>query len=345
MLIYVGSYTPEADGKGTGISVWDSRLRPAAPTVPVAAPSWLVAHPTAPVLYAVSELDDGAVNAFSIAAGGTLRPVSRQPSGGSAPCNLAVTPSGRHLLCANYGSGSVAVFAVNADGTLGVRTDLVTHEGAGPDPGRQEGPHAHQVVVDGGGVDLAEGVDVTAVDLGTDTHYGYRLIPEGVLTQVWQTHVGAGIGPRHVVGTPTGRRYVADELASTVSVYDPEPGGGLRLVNRRPATLTRPAERNYPAEIAVSADQRFVYVANRGNDTVATFAVVGDELTGIDEIPTGGRWPRHFAIDGDLMYVANQNSHTVTVLRVDATTGVPRPTGTRIDVPSPACVLIRQSGI
>jgi 6-phosphogluconolactonase (cycloisomerase 2 family) len=333
MLIYVGSYTPEADGKGTGISVWDSRLRPAAPTVPVAAPSWLVAHPTAPVLYAVSELDDGAVNAFSIAVDGTLRPVSRQPSGGSAPCNLAVTPSGRHLLCANYGSGSVAVFAVGADGTLGTRTDLITHEGSGPDPDRQEGPHAHQMV--------AEGADVTAVDLGTDTLYGYRLTSQGALTPAWQTHVGAGIGPRHLVSTPTGRRYAADELTSTVSVYDPMPGGGLRLAHRRPATLTDPAERNYPSEIAVSADLRFVYVANRGNDTVATFAVDGDELTGVDETPTGGRWPRHFTLDGDLMYVANQNSDTVTVLRVDPTTGVPRPAGTRLDVPSPACVLLR----
>lgn len=335
MLIYVGSYTPEADGKGTGISVWDSHLRPAAPTAALPAPSWLVAHPAAPMLYAVSELDDGAVNALSIAPDGALRVASRQPSGGSAPCHLAVTADGRHLLCANYGSGSVAVFAVNDDGTLGTRTDLVTHPGTGADPSRQEGPHAHHVSV----IDA----EVTAVDLGTDTLYGYRLGPDGRLRPLWETYAGAGVGPRHLVSTPTGRRYVADELASTVSVYDPDASGaGLRLVHRRPATLTEPGERSYPSEIALSADLRFVYVANRGSDTVTTFAVDGDELTGVGETPCGGRQPRQFTLDDDLMYVANQQSHSVTVLRVDPGSGIPRLTSARIDVPSPACVLIRR---
>jgi 6-phosphogluconolactonase (cycloisomerase 2 family) len=126
-------------------------------------------------------------------------------------------------------------------------------------------------------------------------------------------------------------------------VYDPDPAaGGLRLVHRRPATLTGPTGRNYPSDIALSGDGRFLYVGNRGNDTVTTFAVDGDGLTGVDETPCGGRWPRHLALDGDLMYVANQQSHTVTVLRVDPATGAPRLTGARIDVPSPACVLVRR---
>lgn len=334
MTIYVGSYTPEAGGDGTGITVWDARLRPAAPGLPCAAPSWLVAHPTTPVLYTVSEVDDGAVHALSIAGDGSLRPVSRQPSGGSAPCHLAVTRDGRHLLCANYGSGSVAVFGLAADGALGTRTDLVTHHGGGPDPDRQEGPHTHEVVADGD--------EVIAVDLGTDTLYGYRLAPGGTLTATWRTHAGPGIGPRHLVTAPTGRRYVTDELASTVSVYEPAPGGGLRPVHRRPATLTEPAGPNLPSELALSADGRFLYVANRGNDTVVTFAVDGDRLTGVAETPTGGHWPRHFTIDGELMYVANQKSGGVTVLRVDPATGVPRPTGARIEVPDPVCVLIRR---
>ncbi|GII23016.1 lactonase family protein [Planosporangium mesophilum] len=338
MLIYVGSYTPEADGKGTGISVWDAQLRPAAPTVALAAPSWLVAHPTAAVLYAVSELEIGTVTALSIAPDGTLTPQARQPTDGAAPCHLDITPDGRYLLCANYGSGSVTVLAVDDDGTLAAPTDLVHHHGCGPDPERQDGPHAHQVVTSG-----APGTDVTAVDLGTDTLYGYRLGADGRLAPSWETGAGAGIGPRHLVTAPTGRLYVTDELSSTVSVYDPDPAtGGLRLVQRRPATLTPPTERNYPAEIALSADGRFVYVGNRGNDTVTTFAVDGEGLTGVDETPCGGRWPRHLVLDGDLMYVANQNSHTVAVLRIDPGTGVPSLTGARIDVPSPACILIHR---
>jgi 6-phosphogluconolactonase len=92
----------------------------------------------------------------------------------------------------------------------------------------------------------------------------------------------------------------------------------------------------------MSADGRFLYVANRGNDTVATFAVDGDGLMPVDETPTGGAWPRHLVLDGETMYVANERSHVVTVLRVDPDTGVPRRTNGRLDVPSPAFVLIRR---
>ncbi|MGC9667731.1 lactonase family protein [Planosporangium sp. 12N6] len=333
MVIYVGSYTPDAGGAGTGVSVWDARLRPAAREVALPAPSWLVAHPSAAVLFAVNELDSGGVTTLARGADGALAVVARQPSGGAAPCHLSVTADGRHLLCANYGSGSVAVFAVGADGTLGARTDLVTHHGAGADPQRQEGPHAHQVVADGAGA--------IAVDLGTDTLHGYRLTPDGTLEPTWTTRAGAGVGPRHLVTGRAGRRYVADELAGTVSVYDPDPAtGGLRLVHRRPATLTEPTGATLPSEIALSPDGRYLYVGNRGADTVTTFAVDGDGLAGVDETPCGGHWPRHLVVDGDLMYVANERSHAVTVLRVDPDTGIPRLTGDRIEVPSPACVLV-----
>jgi len=333
VLIYVGSYTPEAGGSGEGVSVWSvddpARPRPAAPTAVLPAPSFLVAHPGAPVLYAVNELDDGAVTALAVGPGGALTPAGREPTGGSAPCHLAVTADGRHLLCANYGSGSVAVFPLGSGGTLGARSDLVAHQGSGPVPDRQEGPHAHHVSV--------RGADVTAVDLGTDTLYGYRLEPGGTLTPTWTTGAGAGSGPRHLAVAATGRRYVADELGSTVSVYEPDPAGGLRLTHRRPATLRPPDGDNFPSEIAVSADGRFVYVANRGNDSVSTFEIAGDALAPVDEVATGGVGPRHFAFVGDFMYVANERSHAVTVL--DVSSGVPRPAGIRIDVPSPVCVL------
>jgi 6-phosphogluconolactonase (cycloisomerase 2 family) len=283
------------------------------------------------VLYAVDERTDGGVTALAMAPDGALTVLARQASGGSEPCHLAVTADGGHLLCANYGTGSVAVFALGSDGSITARTGLVQHRGSGPDPSRQQDAHAHHVsVLDG---------EVTAVDLGTDTLYGYRLDPAGRLDAAWTRYAGAGTGPRHLVAAPDGRRYVTDELGSTVSVYQPELAG-LRLVHRRPATLTEPAGANYPSGIALSADGRFVYVANRGNDTIATFAVDGDRLVGVDETPSGGAWPRQFTLDGDLMYVANQNSHRVSVLRVDPDTGVPRATGERIEVPNPACVLI-----
>jgi 6-phosphogluconolactonase len=337
VLIYVGSYTPDAGGDGKGISVWrvgDGRpARPAAPTAAVSSPSYLIAHPRAALMYAVNEIDDGTVTALAVGPDGSLEPVARESSGGSSPCHLALTPDGRHLLCANYGGGSVAVFGVGPDGALGGRTDLVAHHGGGPDKSRQDGPHAHHVSAGPGG-------EVTAVDLGTDTLYGYRLGADGRLTATWRTHVGPGTGPRHLAAGPSGHRYVADELGSTVSVYEPG-ADGPRLVQRLPATLAEPVGTNRPSEIALSADGRYVYVANRGNDSITTFAAHGASLTPVEEISTGGAGPRNFTIAGDVMYVANQRSDTVTVLRLDPRSGVPRPTGARIDVPTPVCVLVR----
>jgi 6-phosphogluconolactonase len=324
MTIYIGSYD-------AGVSAWDADLRPAAPSLPLPAPSFLVPHPALPTLYAANELDDGAVTSLLVGPEGQLTVTSRRSSGGSAPCHLAVSADGRHLLCANYGTGSVAVFPLRSDGTLDARSDLVQHPGSGP--------HAHHVSV--------TGADVTAVDLGDDTIYGYRLDSSGRLNPTWETFVGTGTGPRHLVTGPDGRRYVADELGSTVSVYVARVGaaGRLELVHRRPSTLTEPAGANHPSEIGVSADGRFGYVANRGNDTIATFAIVPDGLVPVAETGTGGAWPRHFALAGDLMYVANQRSDRVSVLRIDPDSGVPELTGAGIDIPSPACVLIVTSSI
>jgi 6-phosphogluconolactonase len=158
------------------------------------------------------------------------------------------------------------------------------------------------------------------------------LTPAGTLTATGT--VTATGGPRHLAAAATGLVYVADELSSSVSVYR-----AGDLVHRRPATLVEPAGRNYPSEIALSADGRYLWVANRGNDTITTFAVDGDGLTPVDEIASGGAWPRHFLVDGDRLWVANQYAGNVTELRVDAATGRQQPTGTVWEVPAPACVL------
>jgi len=327
VIVYVGSY-------GSGISVFarDGARLEFVDRLDVPAPSFLVAEPGGRVLYAVDELTDPSVASFEVLDGGRLRELSRQPTGGAAPCHLLRHPAG-YLLAANYGSGSVAVHPIGADGTLGPLVDLVQHAGSGPHPERQQGPHAHEVRLAG---DL-----VVVVDLGLDRLIGYRLDPATGRLSVAadpfaRTHPGAG--PRHAVAHPNGRWYVAGELDSTIAVFDPDPSTGvLHEVAALPSTAGPPS---FPASIALSADRARLYVSNRGADTIATFAVDGlGDLTPVDEVPCGGSWPRHFAIVDDVMFVANERSDSVVSFALDAATGLPRPTGDRVTLGSPTCVL------
>ncbi|MBM2618721.1 lactonase family protein [Actinoplanes sp. LDG1-06] len=336
-LLFVGGYTSDKGGDGEGIT----RLRrdPATGSLtgpevvaPTPSPSFLVQHPTLPLLYAVNELDpDGTVSAFAVASDGSLTPVSSRPTGGSDPAHLAVTAGGRHLLVANYGTGSVAVFPLDPEGALGERSDLLTLEGSGPVTDRQAGPHAHMV--------FPVRDEVLIADLGSDHVWRARLDPvAGRLTMLTPAVAAKpGTGPRHVRFSPDGALFVVGELGGDLSWWRPAADGSLDLAGQA-ATTTAGGE-NYPSEIVVRPDGRFVYVANRGPNTVATFSWDGEAAVLVAETPVGGDWPRHMILVGDHLYVTNQRSQSVTTFRVDPETGVPVALGTPTGHPTPTCIL------
>lgn len=335
VTLYIGSYTPDSSGGGSGVGIsrlaadpGSGALRADGPVTPVPGPSYLAWHPSGRFLYATSECPDGAVSAFAVA-GAELRPLGSRPTGGADPCHLSVDPTGRWLVTANYTSGSVAVHPIGDDGALGERTALVQHTGSGPVADRQEGPHAHQARFD------PTGEYLLVNDLGTDTITTYGLAG-GTLAAVTATSLPPGTGPRHLVFTGN-RVHVAGELASTVTTFDYR-AGALSPVGSVPSTAHRRGGDNFPSEIAASADARFVYVANRGEDTVTAFAAGDTGLTAIAEVPCGGEWPRHLALAAGHLYVANQYSGDVAIFRLDPDTGIPAQTGSH-PLPSPACVL------
>ncbi len=339
-LLFLGCYTADAGGRGEGIAAVrrDPRtgaLDPVGVVASTPSPSFLARHPRLPVLYAVNELDDGTVGAWSVDGPGRLTALAVRSTGGGFPCHLAVTPDGRHLISANYGSGSVAVHPLDPAGVPGERSDLLTHDGRGPDPHRQEGPHAHMVSPD------PHRPEVLAVDLGTDRVHRHRLDPVAgrLVPQPPAVRLAPGAGPRHLVRHPDGRTlFVVTELAGTVDAYVPDPADGRLRGTARVPSSTRAGARQ-PSEIAVRPDGRFLYVANRGPDTVAVFALDGGRPRPVAEVDTGGRWPRHFAVLGGHLYVANERSHTVTTFRLDPRTGVPVPDGVPLAQGSPTCVL------
>lgn len=333
-LVFLGCYTHGEGGDGTGIVAARREPGRAALRTPelvavTPSPSYVARHPTADVLYAVNELAEGRLTAFRVAADGGLAELGTWPTGGSLPCFVAVTPDGRHALVTNYGTGSVASFVLDEHGVPSHRGDLAQHVGAGRHPERQEGPHAHSVAITDEGV--------LALDLGLDTVYRYRIDPAtgqlGAGEPLLRTRPGTG--PRHLAAAGPDLLYLVGELDATVNTYA-RTGGRWHDV----ATVaTSVGADPLPSEIAVSPDGRYLYVANRGPDTIAVFSLADGKPSRVGEVATGGRWPRHFTIVDGHLYVANQQSDLVTAFALDPVTGMPVPTGDVLRTPSPSCVL------
>jgi 6-phosphogluconolactonase len=309
--IYVGSYTSQAGG-GDGIAF--GPLDGIETVATIADPSFLVISADGRFLYACDEEDNGRVAAFAIQPDGGLELLNQQPTGGVHPCHLDIDPSGRFVLSANYTSGSVAVHPRNEDGSLGERVYFVQRSGTGPNAERQEGPHAHQIAFD------PAGAYVFDIDLGSDTVYSSTLGEDGVLHEVDQLRVHPGAGPRHMVFHPTAdAAYVINELDSTLTVCSYS-DGKLQVVQ---TASTRPADspgENFPAELLISADGRFLYGSNRGDNTIAVFetAADGQSVELVQTISSGGEWPRHLAFgnDGKTLYAANERSDQIATFTI-----------------------------
>lgn len=354
-FVYVGTYTT-AQSKG----IYMFRFEPATgeATEPsmvaeVRNASFLAIAPNGQHLYAVNETDrfegkpGGAVSAFQIdRATGRLTALNQVSARGSGPCHLAVDPSGKCLVVANYGSGTVASFPVRSDGTLGETASFFQHEGNGANPRRQEGPHAHGATFD------AAGEFVFVPDLGLDKIVAYRVdAAKAILARhdpPWVS-LPAGSGPRHFIFHPTGRfGYVINELACTVGVFDYDASAGRLQLKQTVSTLPDGfSGDNTTAEIEIDRKGRFLYASNRGYDSLATYKVgKTGTLRLVGHTSTQGKTPRHFSIapSGEWLWVGNQNSNTVVLFRLDPKTGALVPGGKTIQVGAPVCVTYLRAG-
>lgn len=348
--VYFGTYTRGTESKGIYVADFDPASG-AVTNVRVAAasdnPSFLAIHPNGRFLYAACEVTDfqgkkeGSVASFAIdAETGSLKMLNHQSSRGGAPCHLVVDRSGRCVLSANYGGGSVCVHPIGEDGQLREATAFVQHTGKSVNPRRQEAPHAHSV-----NVDLANQFAFVA-DLGLDQVISYRLDAKaGTLTAnpAGTAKLKPGAGPRHFAFHPGGQfAFTNNEMDSSVTAlrYDAERGAltVLDTLSTLPAGFNGD---NSTAECLAHPSGRFVYVSNRGHDSIAMFAfdAATGKLTHLGNESTQGRTPRNFNLDpsGQWLLAENQASSTVVVLKVDVQTGKLVPTGTKVDVPSPVC--------
>ena len=311
-------------------------------------PFWLLASRDGRFLYAANIIDDfqgqasGSVSAFAIdSQSGKLRLLNQVASRGGEPAYVSLDRTGRFLLVANYGGGSVAVLPVRADGGLGEATSFVQHAGSGSEAKRQQGPHPHAIAVS------PDNRYALVADLGLDQLLVYRFLPAtGSLTPASPPFAALrqGSGPRHFVFSPDGRFvYVTDELGSTITVfsYQAEPAAlrELQVISILPAEFTG---KNTGAEIAVAPSGRFLYASNRGADSIAVFAIDSQSgtLATVGWVPTLGKTPGMFAIDpsGSYLFVANHDSDNVVVFRIEQEGRRLAPTGKVINLPGPDCV-------
>lgn len=306
-------------------------------------PSFLALHPNRRFLYAVAEEKGGAVSAFRIdAQTGKLTLLNTVSSKGTGPCYVRVDRTGKNVLVANYGSGSVAVLPIDADGKLRESTSFFQHTGTVADPKRQGGPHAHSFNPS------PDNRFAVAADLGLDELLVYRFnAAAGTITpnQPPFTKTAPRSGPRHFAFHPNGKNaYAINEISCTMTAFDYNAKAGV--LKEIQTTSTLPADvkvtpQMSTAEVQVHPSGKFLYGSNRGHDTIAVFSIAPKGmLTLIENVATQGKIPRNFGIDptGSFLLAANQDSNTIVVFRIDKKTGRLTPTGQTVEAPAPICV-------
>ncbi len=361
-FVYVGTYTAPGIAPGghvpstaVGIYVFrmngdDGGLTPIE-VVTTDNPSFLALDPSLTHLYSTNEngadghnVPLGRVSAYAIdKRSGTLSLLNTALTNGTFPAHLSVHPSGKYLLGSNYGTGNFPIYRILADGSIGARTDDFhdAGNGTGPNPDRQEGPHAHQILTD------LDARHVFGVDLGADKVMAWNLdLDTGRLSPntVPSAPVASGSGCRHMAFHQSREfAYVLDELVSSITAFHYDPTRGafiwLQTISTLPAGFTG---FNTTAEIRIHPNGHFLYNTNRGHNSVAMFRIDPDtgRLNVIGWESTRGDWPRGMNIDpsGTFLYAANQNSDTIVIFRLDRSNGTLHATGEVVHTPTPVDV-------
>ena len=305
------------------------------------APAFFVIHPDGRHLYTCNAASSGGVSAYEIEPHtGALKFLNRVSSGGAGPCYVSLDQTARFALVANYAGGSIAVFAIQPDGSLGERTAFVQQTGSSVNPQRQTHSYAHSILVD------PSNRFALVDDLGADKIFIYRFNAQaGSLAPNNPpfANIAPGSGPRHLAFHPNGKWiYVISEIASTVTAFNWNPENGaleeFQTVSALPENFKGA---NTSAEIAVHPNGKFLYASNRGDDSLAIFAIdpATGKLTLVEHISCGGKTPRFFTIDpsGKWLLCSNHGSDNTVVFRVDEKTGKLTQTGQPVSVPYPFC--------
>ena len=360
VYFYVGTYTNSikfgtgriVEGKGKGIYLIEFDLKSFNIKIintfsNILNPSYIRLNKKHNLLFVVNELKEylsevgGAVCSYHVdKLTGKISLINVQPTVGSDPCHIELNMDESQLYVSNFDSGSLSVFGINLDGSIGNLLQFIQNSGSSVDPERQKGPHVHSVTCS------PNGKFAYVQDLGLDKIFIYEIsVGDTPLQEISESPINTkpGSGPRHSIISKGNYYYVINELDSSILVYSHHPSTGglkeLQYISTIPKDNT--IMNNTCADIHITPDGNFIYGSNRGHNSLAIFRIDQSTgcLTNIGFHPSGGSEPRNFAIEpsGNFLMCANQDSDNLTVFSIDQKSGALNEVS-RIMIPTPVCI-------
>ncbi|CAI5715162.1 unnamed protein product [Hyaloperonospora brassicae] len=304
-------------------------------------------------IYAVNSVSDkvptkpgavtGYVSALTLNNDGTLKVLNTLATGGGSTTHVSLSPNEDFVVVSNY-DGSLAMFPINADGSLGDMTFYQEYlQGSNVVKERQAAGHIHSSMW------LPNSSRVVVANLGSDELLQYNLdAKKQTLETLEAVKRPGGAGPRHAALSADGKiAYVVDELSNTVGVYEVNQSGTVLSAKSLQDITTLPSDYTEPstsADIHLSSDGQFVYTSNRGHDSIAMFKIdkASGKLVSLGWESTRGKVPRGFTVYGKWLIVANQNSNDMFVFEVDSKTGLLSFTGHSYQIDTAVCLYIAE---
>jgi 6-phosphogluconolactonase len=261
--------------------------------------------------------------------------------------------TGRYIMMANFGSGSISILNVHPDGTVGGMTAFMQHFGHSKDPAIQNMAHPHSIIPS------PDNKHVIVSDLGLDKVFVYRFDDKtGELSPPTPEFaaIEPGSGPRHFLFTPDGHfGYQLSEMSGHLDAFRWREAEGtlapIQVVNTvTPGLVTD----NHSAEIAISPDSRFLYESNRrvapdgsrGPDSIGVYAIdpSSGKLTAVEEQPTV-IMPRNFVLDptGHYLLAASELKDKIVVYKREASTGKLTPIGAEVTFATPVSLVFSRA--
>lgn len=337
-IIWTGTYTPDGGGRAEGIGALrahgDGSLEWLGTAVQAQSPSFLAAHPALPVVYAAAEQRKMVQTYRRTGPFGLELHGDPQPAGDAA-CHVAVDPLGRFVTAACWGDGQVILYGLDGDGGLAGRfpapPSVDPHASLSPGEPRQSRAHASLMLQDG---------RVMTTDLGHDTIRVWNYAPGTGLIADHEVALPFGSGPRHLVQHSSGNVFVVSEYSVEVFILRPE-AGTFELVFRGPATSGGSQSGDSAAEICLGPQGNYAYVGVRGSNIISTLEVGGGgtELLPVQDMPSGGNWPRHHLVRDGWLHVAHERSDNIATFALDPVSGLPGPQIHDVETPSPTALV------